>query len=98
MRPIGRRAHREFEHRPIEPDLADRELRRMHADREPARAGIEVVAAERALAADIELAIGVERERMRRDDGAAAQRRQHLRGPVSPVRSHAMIDRSGGQS
>jgi len=36
--------------------LADRELRRMHADRQAARAGIEVVAADRALRRLVELA------------------------------------------
>jgi hypothetical protein len=49
------------------------------ADREPARACIEIVVRERALAAAIEFAITVERERMRRDHHALAQRCEHVR-------------------
>jgi hypothetical protein len=59
--------------------LADGELRGVDADREPARACIEIVARERALAAAIEFAITVERERMRRDHHALAQRGEHVR-------------------
>ena len=73
-RPVARGAHRKLEHRPIEPDVADRELGGMDADREPAGAGIEIVAGERALAARVELAVGVERERMGGDHDALAQR------------------------
>ena len=76
--------HRELQHRPVEPGVADRELGGMHADREPAGAGVEIVARERALAAGVELAAGIERERMRRDHGALAQRRQ-ARAAASPA-------------
>ena len=55
--PIRRRVHRKLEHRPIEPGLADRELRGVDADREPAGAGIEIVASERTLPPRIELAL-----------------------------------------
>ena len=57
----------------VEPDVADRELRRVDADREAARAGVEVVAGQRPLAALVEAAVGVQRERMRGDDGAGAE-------------------------
>jgi len=60
-------------------------LRGVDADREPAGAGIEIIAGERALAAGIELAIRRERERMGGDDHALAQRGEHLRGPVLPA-------------
>ena len=43
--PVTCRLDRELQDRAIEPDLADRELRRVHADRQATRAGIEVVAA-----------------------------------------------------
>ena len=92
LRPFARGAHRELEHRLVEPDLADRELRGVHADREAAGAGVEIVAGERALAARVELAVGVERERMRRDHGAAAQRRQDLGRPVGPAQSHVALE------
>ena len=71
-----------LQHRPVEPGLADRELRGVDADREPARAGIEIVAGQRPLPPRIELALGIERQRMRRNDDALAQQRQHLRRPV----------------
>ena len=74
QRPVGpfaRRLDRKLQHRPVEPDLADRELRRMHADGQAARPRIDVVAADRALRLLVELAIGTERQRMRRDHRAA---------------------------
>ena len=87
-RPISGAAHGEFQHRCKQPGLADGELGGMDADGQPARAGIEVVAGEGALTARVELAIGIERERMRRDHRAPAQRGEHLRGPVLPAQSH----------
>ena len=87
-RPLGRAAHRELQHRPVEPDVADRELGGVDADREPAGAGVEVVAGERALAASVEPAIGIERQRMRRDHRALAQRGEYLRRPVLPAQRH----------
>ena len=86
VRPLGRGAHRELEHRLIKADVADRELRGVDADREPAGAGVEVVAGERALAPRVELARRIKRERMRRNGDAAAQRR---RARVSANRSSA---------
>ena len=84
-RPGARRLGRELEHRAVEPDVADRELRRVHADGETARAGVEVVARQRALAALVEAALGVERERVGRDDGAGAERRERVGGDLLPV-------------
>ena len=81
----ARRLDRELEHRAVEPDVADRELRRVDADRQPAGAGVEVVARQRALAALVEAALGVERERVGRDDGAGAERRERVGGEVLPA-------------
>ena len=50
----------ELEHRPIEPDLADRKLGGVHADRKSTRAGVEIVAGKRALSARVELAPGID--------------------------------------
>src|SRR5262249_46252718 len=50
----------------------------------------EVVAGERALAAGVELAPGIERERMRRDHHALAQRGKHLRVPILPAQRHVV--------
>ena len=69
-RPLGpgrRGFRRELQHRPIQPDLADRELRGVDADGQPAGAGIEVIARQRPLMPGVELAVGVERQRMRGD-------------------------------
>ena len=45
-----------FQHGLVEARLANRELRRVHAHREAAAAGVQVIARERALAALVELA------------------------------------------
>jgi hypothetical protein len=50
----------------------------MHADRQPTGTGIEIIAAERALPPRIELPLRVKRQRMRRNDDAAAQCIQNL--------------------
>ena len=76
---------RELEHRAVEPGLADRELRRVDADREPAGAGVEVVARQRALPPLVEAASRVERQRVGGDDGPGPERRQGVCGDVSPV-------------
>ncbi len=72
--PVARGARRQLEHRLVQADLADRELRGMHAHRQAAGAGVEVVARQRTLVPQIEPALRVQRQRVRRDDGAASQR------------------------
>src|SRR4051812_20765553 len=57
----------------------------MHADREPARSRIDVVAADRALRFLVELPVGVQRQRMRRDDGTLAKLRENRCGKVVPL-------------
>ena len=84
-RPRARRLGRELEHRAVEPDVADRELRGVDADGETACPGVDVVARECALPALVETAIGVERERVGRDDGAGPERRERLGGDLLPV-------------
>jgi hypothetical protein len=69
----------EPQHGLVQACFADRELRGVHADRESAAARSEVIARERALAALVEAAPRVERERMRRDHGALVQRRSDFR-------------------
>ena len=97
-RPIRGCARRGFQHGLVEADVADGELRGVDADREPAAAGIEVIAAEGALPARIEPASGVQCQRVRRNDAALAQQVQdggrQLR-TVHEVRSLAEF-RSGG--
>ena len=81
QRPLGPGCGRlggEFQHRPVQADVADRELRGVHADREPAGAGVDVVARQRALMAGIELALGVERQRMRGEYRAVGDQTPHL--------------------
>ena len=84
-RPRARRLDRELEHRAVEPDVADRELRGVDADGETAGAGVEVVARECSLAALVEAAIGVERERVGGDHGSGAEDRERLGGNVLPA-------------
>ena len=58
-RPFGRGARGKLQHRPVKPGLADRELRGVDADREPAGAGVEIVAGQRPLPPRIELALRI---------------------------------------
>ena len=81
QRPLGparRRLGGELQHRPVQADVADRELRGVDADREPAGAGVDVIARQRALMDGIEAAIGVERQRMRGDHRALGDQAPHL--------------------
>ena len=59
-----------------------RELRGVHTHREAAGAGIGVIAGERALAAGVEPARGIERERMGGDHGAAPEGGEHFGGQI----------------
>ena len=78
----------ELQHRLIEPRLPDRELRGVNADGKPACAGVDVVAGECALPLRVQPALGVERERMRRDHDALGERRPHRRRHVAPGEAH----------
>src|SRR3954465_13532721 len=73
-RPFSRRLHRKVEDSPREPGVADRELGGVNAARTPAGAGVELVAGECALPPWIELALCIERQRMRWYDLALAQK------------------------
>jgi hypothetical protein len=73
------------QHRLVKPRVADRELRRVHAHRQPAAAGVEVIARQRALPALVQPAACVESERMCRDHGAATQQRGDLGGQLGAV-------------
>ena len=85
IRPALRRFHRQLEHRLVEAELADRELGRVDADREPARAGVEVVAGERPLTSPVEAAVRVQGERMRGNDGAGAEHGEDVLRDLAPV-------------
>jgi hypothetical protein len=77
--------HRQRKHGLIQARVADRELRGVHADGEPAAAGVDVIAAEGALAPAVEAARGIERERVRGDRDAAPQQREDLGRHVGPM-------------
>ena len=68
----------EAEHRLEETGLPDRELRGVHADRDPPRAGVGVVAGEGDLAALVEPPLGRERERVGGDDVPVEQPRPQV--------------------
>ena len=76
--PVGRRLRRQLQHRPVQADVADRELRGVDADREPAGAGVDVIARQRALMHGVERAVGVERQRMRGEHRAVGDQAPHL--------------------
>ena len=78
---------RQLQHRAVEADIADLELRGVHADREPAGAGIDVVARKGALRGAVELAPLVERQRVRGDNRPAAQDGQDVGRQLVPVQS-----------
>ncbi len=65
------------------------ELGGVHAHGQPGRAGIDVVAAERPLPAQIERALPVEGQRMRRNHRTTAQRAQHVFRQVLAMQPHA---------
>src|SRR5438046_1669979 len=48
-----------FKHRPVQADVSDGELGGVDADREPAGAGVDVIAGQRALVDEVELAVGI---------------------------------------
>src|SRR5205814_9439720 len=82
----------ELENRAIEPDVADGELGRMHADRQAARTGIDIVAADRALRLLVELAVGPERQRMGGNDRALPQQGEDRWRQVAPMeKCHVII-------
>jgi hypothetical protein len=74
-------ANRQIEHRLEQPDgwIADRELRRMHANRDASGASVAIVAGQRHLSALVELARFSESERMSRDHESAEKRASKLR-------------------
>jgi len=80
--------HRGGEHGFVQADLADGELRGMHADRQTARTGIDIIAAERALALAVELAVSIQRQRMRGDRHALAQIGQNISRQFGMMQTH----------
>ena len=91
QRPVGpgvRGLGGEPQHRLVEPGFTDRELRGVDADRKPAGPGVNIVAGESPLPLRIQPALGVERERMRRDHHAPRERRPHRRRHAVPGEAH----------
>ena len=81
QRPLGpgcRGFRRQFQHRPVQADIADRELRGVNADRQSAGAGVDVIARQRALMPGVERAVGIERQRMRGDHRSLGDQLPHL--------------------
>ena len=74
--PIGRRFAGEAQHRLVQPGLADRELGGVHADRQPARAGVDIVAAQRPLPGLVQRPGRGQRQGVGRDHRAGAEARQ----------------------
>src|SRR3974390_3002399 len=60
----------------------------MHAHGQPAGARGDIIAAERALSALVELAAGIERKQMRRNDRAAAKCLKYVAWPIRPAKRH----------
>jgi hypothetical protein len=73
--PLARRLRGNAQHRLVQAALADRELGGVHTHRQAARAGVQVVARQCALAPLVELAPRVQRQRVCRNDGALTQQR-----------------------
>ncbi len=81
QRPLGpgcRGLRGQFQHRTVQPDIADRKLRGVDADREAAGAGVDVITGQRTLTRRVEGAIGIKCQRMRRDHGAVGNQPPHL--------------------
>src|ERR1700686_2457679 len=76
--PGGGRLGGELQLRAVETDVADGELRGVDADGQPACAGIDVIARQRALMHGVELAAGIERERMGGKPRAVGDQAPHL--------------------
>jgi hypothetical protein len=87
--PVGCGLDRALQHGFVEADVADLELRRVHADREPARTGIDIIAAERPLAHGIEFPRRVQGKRMGGDDRAPEQDFRHFGRQVVTMERHA---------
>src|ERR1700744_2294853 len=68
----------ELEHLAVHAGLADRELRSVNTDRKATGAGVDIIAAQRALVPDIELAAGIQRQRMRGEYGAVRDQLAYL--------------------
>src|SRR5512143_397738 len=98
------RFRRNPKHRFVKIELADSELRRMHTHGQAAYACVDVIPAERALSPRIQPALGIEREEVGRDDGAATKCLKHVMRPIGPAKPHRLSpvrtahDRTSAQS
>ena len=81
---------RQRKHRLQKAMVADFELRCVDTDRHPDCARIEIITRQRALMALVQLARGVERQRMRGDDAALAERCERGGGDVVDLHGFAL--------
>ena len=90
------RLHGHFQHGGIHPVFPDGKLGGVNTYCQTAGAGIEVVAAERPLSAWIELALGIEGQRMRRNHRTLAQNLRYVfRQQAGQISSGHREPRSG---
>ena len=93
--PGGRRHCRQFEHRSVHADVADRELRGVHPDGQAPCAGVEVIARQRPLMPGIEFAVGIEGQRVRRKHGAVGDQLADLVLDFAMVHERSSYPNSG---
>ena len=93
--PRGRGLRRQFQHRAVQADVADRELGGVNADGQSAGAGIEIIARQRPLMPDVERTVGVECERMRREHRAVGDQLANFGFDLAMVHEGTSYPNSG---
>src|SRR5262249_12482294 len=83
--PGGRRLGRKLQHWAVEADIPDGELGGVAADGKAARTCVDIIAGQRALVLPVQLALGVKRERMRRNHRAFRKQAADLRVDLAMV-------------
>ena len=80
-----------FQHQTVQTGLPDGELGCVDPNRQSTGAGIQVIAAERRLAAFVELSLRIQGQGMCGNNGALAEHRQHAFGKIGPVQRHGHV-------
>ncbi len=93
--PRSRGLRRQLQHRPVQADVADRELGGVNANGQSTGAGIEIIARQRPLMPDVERAVGIERERMRREYRAVGDQLPNVSLDFAMVHDGASYPNSG---
>jgi len=73
------------------------DVQRVDADGEPAGAGIDIVPGQRPLPMGVELALGGQRQRLRRNDRALLQDVQHRRRDRGTMETHFSLSMSAAE-